>query len=448
MVFDPVRNISFADVRHKRVLIALSGGADSVALLHLMANRRAADGIAIHAAHFHHGIRGQDADSDAAYCRKICAALDVEYHEGRADVPALARDRRMGLETAAREARYAFLRSTQAAVGADVIALAHHMDDQAETILMHLLRGAGPEGICGMARLENGLYRPLLEIRKAQLIQYLQASGIAWREDQTNQIADTPRNALRLHALPEIEKCYPHGVEAIARYGRLARAESDYLSKAADAFLDARLERGFYGQRLLLRGDEDAAILRRAVRKLTADWICMDRMEDILAITRKARGSLDLSKTLRIEKTPHALYFLPRSEKIPSDVPLELSGETILPGICRIRSELGDFPIQPSNDSRVEVLDADRLQGAVLRTRRSGDRIQPLGAQGSRLLSDYLIDRKIDRPLRDGLPLIAQGSRILWACGIGMAQEARITKDTRRRARLEIIPITDEKPEV
>lgn len=447
MVFNPVQKISFADVRCKRVLIALSGGADSVALLHLMANRRDADGITIHAAHFHHGIRGQDADSDAAFCREICAALKVEYHEGRADVPALARDRRMGLETAAREARYAFLRSTQAAVGANVIALAHHMDDQAETILMHLLRGAGPEGICGMARLENGLYRPLLEIRKAQLIQYLQESGIAWREDQTNQISDTPRNALRLHALPEIEKCYPHGVEAIARYGRLARAESDYLSKAADAFLDARLERGFYGQRLLLHGNEDEALLRRAVRKLAANWICMDQMEAILAIARKTRGSLDLSKALRIEKTPHALYFLPRSEKIPSEIPLKLPGETMLPGICRITAELGDFPIHPS-DGHAEILDADRLQGAVLRTRRSGDRIQALGAQGSRLLSDYLIDRKIDRPLRDCLPLIAQGSRILWVCGVGMAHEARITSGTRRRARLEIIPITDEKPEV
>lgn len=447
MVFKAVQDMCFDDVRGKRILLAFSGGADSVALLHMLAKRQDEDEFILYAAHFHHGIRGDEADADAAFCRETCARLNVEYFEGHADVPALAQTMHTGIETAAREARYAFLRKIQVQVQADVIALAHHLDDQAETILMHILRGAGPEGACGMARLQDGLYRPLLGVRKAQLLEYLKETGISWREDQTNQISDTPRNVLRLNVLPEIEKCYPRAAEAIVRYGRLARIESDFMANAAEEFMQTRLETGAYGKRLMLSGNEDEALLRRAVRSIAGEFIGMEKMEEIISITKEKRGSTDVSGSLRIEKTPAALYFLLKPEKIIKEVPLNIPGETILPGICRITAEIGDFPLEEDNP-RVEILDAEKLHGTVLRTRKSGDRIHPLGAEGNRLLSDYLTDKKIDRPLKNCMPLIACGSRILWACGAGMADDARITPYTRRKVRLEINPITDEKPEV
>jgi len=447
MVFKAVQSMRFDDMRGKRILLAFSGGADSVALLHLLAKRQAEDEFMLFAAHFHHGIRGGKADADAAFCRETCARLNIEYFEGHADVPALSKAQHTGIETAAREARYAFLREIQAKVQADVIALAHHLDDQAETILMHILRGAGPEGACGMARLQDGLYRPLLGVRKAQLLEYLKETGISWREDQTNRVSDTPRNALRLNALPEIEKCYPHAAEAIARYGYLARIESDFMAKAAEDFMQARLETGAYGKRLKIRGDEDEALLRRAVRSIAGEFIGMEKMEEIISIVKKKRGSTEVSGNLRIEKTPGALYFLLKPEKITAEVPLMIPGETIFSGICRITAETGDFSMEEDNPC-AEIFDAEKLQGAVLRTRKSGDRIHPLGAEGSRLLSDYLTDKKIDRPLKNCMPLIACGSRILWACGAGMANDARITPYTRRKVRLEINPITDEKPEV
>lgn len=439
-----IEDIRFDDARGQRLLVALSGGADSVALLCLLLRRQACDGIlSIHAAHFHHGIRGSEADGDLAFCRALCEEMHVPLIHAGADVPALARARGVGLETAARDARYAFLEAARRDCGADVIALAHHMDDQAETILMHLLRGAGPEGACGMARRSGNLYRPLLEVPKRALVQFLETSGIGWREDATNGVSDTPRNALRLNVLPEIERSYPSAAAALARYGRLARIESDYLARQTEDFLLKRLERGPWGARLRLHGDEEEAVLRRALKRLCAQAQDANAMDALAALARTPRGRMEISGGQRVERTPDWLYFLPKAAKLAAVVPLKVPGETELEGLCCVRAELGDFPIERSNPA-TECFDPTSLAGAVLRTRRDGDRFHPLGAPGDRLLSDYLTDRKVDRPLRDYLPLVAVENRVLWACGIGMSETARM-RGERRCARLTIYKITDEK---
>ena len=446
MAYVQIPQISFDDVRGEHLLIALSGGADSVALACLLARSREECALRLTAAHLNHGIRGADADADAALCRKLCAKLGIELIEGRADVPRIAQDSAQGLEAAAREARYCFLREVRLRCGADRIALAHHLDDQAETVLMHLLRGAGPEGVCGMARVSGDLYRPLLEVRKSALVQYLEATGISWREDATNAVADNPRNALRLNVLPEIEKSYPSAAEAIARYARIARIESDCIGRQTDAFMESRAHRGPYGWRIEAANAEEA-VLRRCIRRICGSDLPAQRLDAAVSLWQLSRGRAELGGGWTAERTNGALYLLPASAQIPAEVPLNLRGDTVLPGVCRVRVEAGDFPIEADNPL-VEVVDAEALEGAVLRTRRSGDRIRPMGVSGSQLLSDRLIDRKIDRPLRDWIPLIAIDNRVLWAFGAGLAEEARITASTRARARITLFPITDEKPEV
>ena len=447
MVSAGVENVRFDDVSSKRLLVALSGGADSVALLKLLCMQREKLDLHITAAHLNHGIRGQQADEDAAFCRELCSSLHVQLIEETIHVPALARSRGQGIETAAREARYAFLRRAKQACGAQYIALAHHLNDQAETILMHLLRGTGPEGVCGMARISGDLYRPLLETPKAALTQFLEESGISWREDATNALSDNPRNALRLHVLPEIEKSYPSAAAAIARYGRLARIESDFLARMSQILLNERLEYGSYGLRLRLNGSEDEAILRRAIRKIAGQDLPAEKVEALAGLAAMPRGRMEISGRLLAEKTPGYLYFLPTQPVYPEAVPLNVPGETVLPGICRITAETGDFPMEPG-DPNSEIFNAAALAGAVVRTRRSGDRIRPLGMDGDKLLSDYLTDRKIDRPLREFLPLVAVENRILWACGVGMSHEARTQSEPLRSVRLKIHFITDEKAEV
>ncbi len=440
-----IASTRFEDARGKRLLAAVSGGADSVALLVLLARRREAAGFELAAAHYHHGIRGEAADADAEFVRQLCAKLRVQLIEGRGDVPALARARSIGIEAAAREARYAFLRDAKRRCGADWIALAHHRDDQAETVLMHLLRGAGPDGACGMARLEGDLYRPLLDVPRRALREFLEGEGIPWREDASNAIPDTPRNALRLNVLPEIERSYPSAAEALARHAKLMRIERDFVAGQAEDFLRRRLESGPYGRRLRLDGSEAEALLRRALRSLCPK-LDAARTDALVELVRQPRGAMELPGGIRAERTNGKLYLLPTARRQNLEAPLPLPGEAELSGVARVRAEIGSFPLAP-DDRFTELCDPAALRGAVLRTRRSGDRFHPLGAPGDRLLSDYLTDRKLDRPLRDFLPLVAAGSRVLWACGLGLSETARVRDFASPAAKLTLIPITKDASE-
>ena len=170
-------------------------------------------------------------------------------------------------------------------------------------------------------------------------------------------------------------------------------------------------------------------------------------MDALVALARRERGKMEICGGLRAEKTPGWLYLLRGEPGETPEAPLALPGETILPELCRVRAEEGCFPLNRS-DPRTELLDPASLRGAVLRTRRPGDRFHPLGAPGDRLLSDYFTDRKVDRPLRDCWPLVAAGNRVLWVCGLGLGETARLQNERLRCVRLTIYSITDEKAEV
>ncbi len=425
----------FTGLEGLRVLIALSGGADSVALAVLLVEAREALGMTLFAAHLDHAIRPESAD-DAAFCRALCRRLGIPFYTARVDVPAEAARTGEGLETAARRVRHQWLRQVKDQVGADVIALAHHMDDQAETVLMHLARGAGPEGVVGMRKRQGDLARPLLGLRKRELVACLRARGLAWREDATNAIDDTPRNALRLHGIPELEKSYPQLVPAIARYAEAARIESDYLALLTDDWLATNRRSGPYGEYLPLEPMPPRAILRRAIRRLCGPELDREKLVALEALCEGARGRLEIFGGLAAERGHRGLYFLQSRPAPNAEIPLAIPGEAALDGLCAVAAE--HAPVAPvRDDPMTQVLDADALRDAVIRTRRDGDRIRPLGC-GEKLLSDYLTDRKVDRPLRDCLALVAKGRDVLWVCGLGIAEGARLTARTQRAVRLEI----------
>lgn len=426
----------FSAVRNRRLLVALSGGADSVALLCLLADARKDMHLTLSAAHVDHGIRGEASRADAEYCRVLCKRLDVPIYIETVDVPA-ARRSGEGIETAARRLRYEALRRVKESAGCELIALAHHLDDQAETVLMHLLRGCGPDGIGGMQPLSGDLYRPLLGTPKAALEAYLRDRGILWREDSTNREAFTPRNALRLNGLPALEESYPRAREALARCAEAAQCENRFMERLTEEFLSEHLQRGPYGCRILRPEEADEAILRRAIRRLCGSDLPHERLLETAHLCRKARGRLEISGRLIAERTPGAIYFLPKRVELPEAVSLPAEG-TVRFG-C-----LGALTVQPSqavpvgDDPNRQILDADSLRGAILRTRRDGDRIRPLGS-GEKLLSDYFTDRKLDRALRDFIPLVAVENRILWAVGLGISQDAALRPDTARACQLHWI---------
>ena len=427
----------FSDLQGKHALIALSGGADSTALAHMLAQARETQRIRLSAVHVHHGLRGADADADERFSGELCRRLDIPYTCVRIDVRGEMARTGEGTETAARRLRRAALEACADRLGADAIALAHHMDDQAETVLMHLMRGCGLRGIQGMRRWSGRLYRPLLDARHAELCAWLEARGLDWREDLTNRVPDNPRNALRLDVLGDMERIRPGSVQAIARFAALAADEDALLERETDRFL---LEHGLqdvYGWRLAPPEQTEVAILRRAVLRLCGE-LPFERVQAAVELAGRARGRAELNRDWLAEKTGAHLYLLCRPQFRPESVPLNLDGTTSL-------ERLGSMSAAPSaiepvrDDPHIQVLDRNQLEGCVLRTRREGDRIAPLGC-GSRLLSDVLTDRKIDRPLRDYIPLIARGSEILWAVGVTISEHAKLTGRTRSAVRLEWTP--------
>lgn len=413
----------FSDVFGKRLLIALSGGADSTALAALLAAAREQFALTLFAAHLDHGIRAESA-RDAEFCRALCKRLDISFFCLRLDIPAEAARLHAGIESLARLRRYEWLERCRDETQSDYIALAHHMDDQAETVLMHLGRGAGPEGIRGMGTLRDGRYRPLLRYRKRQLVDYLVSNGIPWREDITNRRDDNPRNALRLHALPELEQCYPQFVRAAARYAESAGIEDDCLAEQTRTFLSGHAFSGAFGRWLEVGDPPHRAILRRALRAIcpqATDWEQVNALE---ALCAEKHGRLSISPEWTAERTGGRLYFVPAHVPAAEPAALSFNGETRLAGVCTVEAR-PCAPVPVRDDPLRQALNPEALGGAVLRTRRAGDRIRPLGC-GDRLLSDYLTDKKIDRPLRDRVALVAVGNRVHWVCGLGISEEAAL----------------------
>ncbi len=407
------------------ILAAVSGGADSVAMLALLRDAAQRNSVRLTAAHFEHGIRAESSRADAAFVHDLCVQWGIELIEGSADVPKIAKERSMGLEEAAREERYAFLRRAQKQAQADVIALAHHRNDQAESVLMHLMRGSGLKGLGGMRELDGDLYRPLLKYPKETLVAFLRESGIAWREDETNFYPDNPRNGLRLCVFPQAERFYPGFRQAVCRFSEIAQSENEYMERETDRFLQRNAVRLPSGWLICLNREDmpHRAILMRSIHRLTDlgyDAVCR-----ACELCLEKKGRWELSGTWYAERGKNGLYLSDGTNDGLAEYPLNASGEIDLGDMGKIYTEAGTgIPVR--DNPFVQELNADALVGAVVRTRRTGDFIQPLGASGRQKLQDYFVNRHVDRPIRDSTPLIARGSEVLWVMGEGISEQAKL----------------------
>ena len=403
----------------RHVLAAVSGGADSVAMLLLLARWRDEGRIRLSAAHFEHGIRGEASREDMEYVRRLCRDMNVPLTVGCADVPEEAAKAHEGLEACARRLRHAFLEKTRSETGADVIALAHHRRDKAETVLMHLLRGSGSNGAAAMPYRSGHVIRPLIDAEPGELKSLLAENGIAWREDETNRVPDNPRNFLRLRVFPLLEEIYPGCVEALCRFSEISAEENRLLDRLTREYI-ACGQFSYAGVHVLSK-QTDKAILRRAVCRLLPE-AGFEHVERALSPGHKS----ELPGFWQAGEDENYLYLLPPIAA-PDAVPL--SNGAVLEGICSVLCEpCAPEPIR--NNGLTQVLRSDALAGAVLRTRREGDFIRPFGMNGKRKsLGDYLTDRGFPLLLRDRLPLLAVENEILWVPSVGISQAAAVVPD-------------------
>jgi tRNA(Ile)-lysidine synthase len=303
-----------------RVAAAVSGGADSTALLRLLLELRGDLGIVLSVAHFHHGIRGAEADADAGFVASLAKSHDLELHSGSGDAPAHARARQASLETAARELRYQFFAGLLKTGAADKIATGHTLDDQAETVLMKSLRGAGTRGLAGIyPALHSGMVRPLLGVRRSEVEEYLRDLGQDWREDSTNRDRQHLRNRVRHELVPLLERDFnPEVTRVLAESAEVARAEEDFWQREIERLLPEVSPQGEASLKLNALLAQPLAVQRRLVRttlERAGAGFDFRHGEEILRLAQKSRGAVELPGGWRVVRRKSNLRIEKRGER-------------------------------------------------------------------------------------------------------------------------------------
>jgi tRNA(Ile)-lysidine synthase len=427
------------------VLVAVSGGADSVALLDLLCLLRPALSLVLHGLHVHHGLRS-DADADAEFARGLGERLDVPVHVTPVRIRRLpdAGAAWQGLEAEARRLRYRAFAEGARAVGASRVATAHTADDQAETVLMRLLAGAGPRGLAGIPP-ERGIYvRPLIDTRRTEIEAHLRARGLGWREDPSNQDRSFTRNRIRREVLPFLAERYDHQVvAALCRAADGARDAVRALDAAAAAALARIGRRGSCGWVLAtadlepLGAEGAAGVLIEAAASLgergpLRGWVHR-AVRGILASGGERRLRLG---SLVVERSGRWLRVGPARLPPLGARAWPAPGRLDLPEIDAVL-EARLVPAGPGYrwpDGRAAAaFDAAALPGLLgVRGRRPGDRLAPFGAGGERRVKSLLIDAGVPRWERDRLVLLEGGGEILWLAGVRRGRAAPVTAETTR----------------
>lgn len=410
------------------VLVALSGGADSTALLCFFLEIAGRYPLRVSCAHVEHGIRGEASLSDLAFVRALCEEKSVPLYSTHVDAPTYSRLHGCGMEDAARRLRYAFLYETADAIGADAIALAHHAGDQAETVLLHAMRGSDVKGLCAMHNRSGRLIRPLLDEHPQALRAYLKAIGQSWREDGSNADTAYLRNRIRHDILPGMEKAVPGTGEALCRLARAAQRDEDYFAAQLSAmdFCGITLVDGLAVPKEKLKGMHPALLSRALVRLMDRAGIvpqCADAMERIMDMLSAGEGSVNLTGGAHAQAGEGYLCLTRAQEAIP-DTPLNAPGRTMTPfGEFDVREA---FEGETGDGKREQRMPLRLLQGAYVSARREGDIMIPFGKSTPVKIKKLMIDAHVERAMRRSVPVVrdAQG-KILWAVGLRPDERCR-----------------------
>jgi tRNA(Ile)-lysidine synthase len=443
-----------------RVVAALSGGSDSVALLFLLRDLAAAGDIVLAgAAHLNHQLRA-DAARDEDFCRALCQRLGVPCVVAHARVTSLAAEARVSVEVAARRARYAFFEQARIELAGEVVAVAHTADDQAETVLLRLLRGAGTRGLRGILPSRDTIVRPVLDCTRMALQADLTSRGEHWVEDATNADLAHPRNRVRHELMPLLAARFqPAVTRVLARTAAAVAADDAYLeslAKAAMAAICMVSSRGVVLTTSAL-GALPPALARRVARRAleTAGAPHAPDLADVerlLAVCQPGGPAAAEPAGLRVERFSEDAVLLIRNGRA---VPVVLPPRVLpVPGVV-VLSELGngyrlraEGPItnvgRPEFTARRLTLKATVATPLLVRGRQPGDRVRPRGLGGSRKLQDLLVDRKVPRGGRDHVPVVVDATgRIVWVVGHAVDADAAATG-----AEGDVIVLTFDQPGV
>ena len=420
------------------VVVGLSGGADSVALLHILISVCTEMEIRVFAAHVNHNLRGASAISDENFVIRLCSNLGISLRVCQADVRGLAEAEGIGIEDAGRKLRYEYLRTAKAEFGAQKIAMGHNQDDSAETVIMNLCRGAGLKGLCGIAPVQGDVVRPLIEAPRHEIEDYLSCHSIGYINDETNFSNEYTRNRVRHIVLPMIiAHVNPNATEVIAKSAMLCAADEDGLAAAAHDAFSKCIEMDT-SEKMVLNSPEISLnilqlsalppaicmrVIREALRRLRGTTQLADiyacHMQNVLDIACGRTGRETHLPGVRVLRDYGRLRFI-RAERATGCMhdkgwayPLALDEPVFIPEINKTVSFTCSAP-KSADSLCTKAFNYDNVMGTLaMRTRLPGDRIRLEGV-GTKKLKDYFIDEKTPREVRDSIPLLADGNDILW----------------------------------
>ncbi len=438
-----------------RVVVAISGGPDSVCLLHILHRLSKEYEIQIYGAHLNHNFRGMEAQRDAQYVNRLCEELNIMCFIKSMDVGKYAKDNGYSLEEAGRILRYQFFDEVSDRVEANKIAVAHNQKDQAETVLMRLLRGTGPQGLSAIRHKRGRIIRPLLEVAREDIEGYCHENSLSPRIDHTNLQTIYHRNKIRLELLPYLEKEYnPNIIEALVRTADLIKTDNDFLElQARDSYnLLKKVENGCLYLPILGINKLHMSLITRMFRLAAEELVKREALEykhicSILELMENSETGkrLMLPEGIIVSKSYNQLIFSLREAEEDNSYyyMLNVDDITYIPNLSggfslRLvpRQELTEIPKEP----HIKAFDWERVKNQlIVRNRRPGDRFMPLGLKGHKKLKDFFIDLKVERGERENIPLICDGEEIMWVVGYRISEEYKINKETNTVLIIEFI---------
>jgi tRNA(Ile)-lysidine synthase len=438
-----------------RILVGLSGGADSVCLLNILDHLKDDLGVELSAAYIDHGFRPDETPAEIKFCSKLCRERHIAFSTRKIDAKAFAESESLNKQEAARELRYKALDEIAAQNGANKIALAHNADDQAETLLMHLVRGSGPLGLSGIPPVRGRIIRPLIETERGEIEACLSKEGLDYITDSSNLKDDYLRNRIRHFIMPSLKNINKDLIQAVLRTTSIFRDEERYFEILVTKTLMKMISRKSDTTIELFLGPMeymDTALLRRVLRRALSETkslrgLGMDHIEDLIKLIKSGQSGdrIYLPHTIRAIKAYSTLV-------LTSDAPARLGeyiinspGEVVLKDASTVlrlsivaRKEIDDM----GDGKKSACLDADKLPFPLsIRSRRPGDFFYPGGFGKKKKVQDYFVDEKIPRDERDSVPLLINNNDIAWILGHRIDERYKVDDNTDRVVLLEIRPM-------
>ncbi|MGE0084139.1 MAG: tRNA lysidine(34) synthetase TilS [Desulfococcaceae bacterium] len=448
------------------VLMGVSGGADSVALVHIFAELTPCFSLRLGIAHLNHCLRGEESDRDEKFVIELAEKLSIPCFTGKKDAEEYRRLHRLSPEESAREIRYAFLEQTAREKGFTRIALGHHADDNAELILMFLLRGSGPSGLSGIPPCREGKYiRPMMELSRSDIMEYLHIKNAEYVTDSSNSDLKYLRNRLRHQLIPHLKTHYNPGiVRTLNRVSEILRDEEQWLSGiAADLFHTVLISEKKGGAELSVSGlgAMPHAAQRRVIRHALAcvkgnlRRITFTHTENIFRILQKDQDlrCLDLPDRIRVTRKGDSLHISKESETLrnlgkkkpdlapcfytvtaPGRIRIRETGAVLIFSLPEKMPDIQDF------GASVAFFDMEKASfPIVIRNFQPGDRFRPLGMQGTQKLKKYFADHKIPQDERAKCPILLSEDRIIWVAGHRIGDCAKVTGKTEKVLKAELL---------